>query len=141
MAEGTSKRKLAAILSADVAGYGRMMQDDEAATVATLQEYRTAIGRVIESRMSAREHPPTRPHHHDKKRQPAGAAAIAPADAGVTPRQVHAAEDHAEERAEEYGDQDPVRPRRPGRLREDARRCLGRTGADVLTYALPDWWR
>ena len=48
MAEGTSKRKLAAILSADVAGYGRLMQDDEAATVTTVQEYRTAIGRVID---------------------------------------------------------------------------------------------
>ncbi len=42
------KRKLAAILSADVVGYGRLMQDDEVATVAILQEYRAAIGRVIE---------------------------------------------------------------------------------------------
>jgi len=48
VAEQGPKRKLAAILSADVAGYGRLMQDDEAATVATLQEYRTAIGRVID---------------------------------------------------------------------------------------------
>jgi class 3 adenylate cyclase len=29
-------RKLAAILSADVAGYSRLMQDDEAATVGTV---------------------------------------------------------------------------------------------------------
>ena len=29
-------RKLAAILSADVAGYSRLMQDDEAATVKTV---------------------------------------------------------------------------------------------------------
>jgi len=42
------KRKLAAILSADVVGYSRLMRDDEAATVATLQDYRAAIGRVIE---------------------------------------------------------------------------------------------
>ena len=48
MAQGTSKRKLAAILSADVVGYSRLMQDDDAATVATLQEYRAAIARVID---------------------------------------------------------------------------------------------
>jgi adenylate cyclase len=48
VAEGTSKRKLAAILSADVVGYGRLMADDEAATVATLKEYRAAVGRVID---------------------------------------------------------------------------------------------
>jgi adenylate cyclase len=30
-------RKLTAILSADVAGYSRLMQDDEAATVKTLE--------------------------------------------------------------------------------------------------------
>ncbi len=44
------KRKLAAILSADVVGYSRLMRDDEAATVATLQEYRAAVGRVIDQR-------------------------------------------------------------------------------------------
>jgi len=43
-----AKRKLAAILSADVVGYSRLMHDDEAATVTTLQEYRAAIGRVID---------------------------------------------------------------------------------------------
>ncbi len=42
-----AKRKLAAILSADVVGYSRLMGDDEAATVETLKEYRAAIGRVI----------------------------------------------------------------------------------------------
>ena len=41
-------RKLAAIMSADVVGYSRLMADDEAATVATLREFREAIGRVIE---------------------------------------------------------------------------------------------
>ncbi len=35
-----AKRKLAAILSADVAGYSRLMGDDEAATVETLTKYR-----------------------------------------------------------------------------------------------------
>ncbi len=42
------KRKLSAILSADVVAYSRLMRDDEAATVATLQEYRAAVGRVID---------------------------------------------------------------------------------------------
>jgi TolB-like protein/class 3 adenylate cyclase/rhodanese-related sulfurtransferase len=42
------RRKLAAILSADVVGYSKLMADNESATVSTLNEYRTAIGRVIE---------------------------------------------------------------------------------------------
>ena len=49
--------KLAAILSADVAGYSRLMQDDEAATVATLEAYKQIFsdlikqhcGRVVDS--------------------------------------------------------------------------------------------
>ncbi len=43
-----AKRKLAAILSADVVGYSRLMSDDDAATVTTLKEYRAAVGRVID---------------------------------------------------------------------------------------------
>ena len=50
-------RKLTAILSADVAGYSRLMGDDEAATVSTLKSYRHLItekvqefkGRVVDS--------------------------------------------------------------------------------------------
>jgi adenylate cyclase len=50
-------RKLSAILSADVAGYSRLMQDDEAATVKTLEAYKKIIsdrvkqhrGRVVDS--------------------------------------------------------------------------------------------
>ncbi len=50
-------RKLAAILGADVAGYSRLMQDDEAATVRTLEAYKRVIsdlvkqhrGRVVDS--------------------------------------------------------------------------------------------
>ena len=50
-------RKLTAILSADVAGYSRLMQDDEAATVATLEIYKQVFsdlikqhrGRVVDS--------------------------------------------------------------------------------------------
>ncbi len=51
------KRKLTAILSADVEGYSRLMDDDEDATVRTLTSYRSAItafvqqfsGRVVDS--------------------------------------------------------------------------------------------
>ncbi len=51
------KRKLVAILSADVEGYSRLMDDDEGATVRTLTSYRSAItdlvqqfsGRVVDS--------------------------------------------------------------------------------------------
>ena len=50
-------RKLTAILSADVAGYSRLMQDDEAGTVTTLESYKQAFfdlikqhrGRVVDS--------------------------------------------------------------------------------------------
>ena len=57
MAEEGFKRKLTAILSADVEGYSRLMDDDEEATVRTLTAYRTAIsdltqqfrGRIIDT--------------------------------------------------------------------------------------------
>jgi len=48
MAEPTVNRKLAAILSADVVGYSKLMAGDDAATVNTLKQYRAAVGRVIE---------------------------------------------------------------------------------------------
>jgi adenylate cyclase len=41
-------RKLTAILSADVAGYSRLMQDDEAATVKTLESYKQIISDLVE---------------------------------------------------------------------------------------------
>jgi len=41
------KRKLSAILSADVKGYSRLMQEDELATVRTLEVYREMMGEVI----------------------------------------------------------------------------------------------
>ncbi len=50
MVEPNVNRKLAAILSADVVGYSRLMHDDEPATVALLKDYRAAVGRVIERR-------------------------------------------------------------------------------------------
>jgi len=57
MAEEGFKRKLAAILSADVEGYSRLMDDDEEATVRTITSYRNVItdltqqfrGRVVDS--------------------------------------------------------------------------------------------
>jgi adenylate cyclase len=41
-------RKLAAIMSADVVGYSKLMADDEATTVKILQDYRAAIAGVVE---------------------------------------------------------------------------------------------
>ena len=57
MTEEGFKRKLTAILSADVAGYSRLMAEDESATVKTLETYREVMstliiqhrGRVIDS--------------------------------------------------------------------------------------------
>ena len=42
-----TERKLAAILSADVVGYSRLMAEDEAATVRTLTAYREQIGALV----------------------------------------------------------------------------------------------
>src|SRR5437868_3069925 len=43
MAEERIQRRLAAILAADVVGYSRLMEEDEAGTLATLRERRNAI--------------------------------------------------------------------------------------------------
>lgn len=43
------KQRLAAILAADVAGYTRLMADDEPATIATITEYRTVFRNNIEA--------------------------------------------------------------------------------------------
>jgi len=48
MAEEGFKRKLAAIFSADVAGYSRLMDDDEEATVRTLNAYRNLMTKLIQ---------------------------------------------------------------------------------------------
>jgi TolB-like protein/class 3 adenylate cyclase len=42
-----TERRLAAILSADVVGYSRLMAEDEAATVRTLSDYREEIGLLV----------------------------------------------------------------------------------------------
>ena len=46
-ADQEPRRKLAAILSADVAGYSRLMGEDEAATLATLTAYREVFAQRI----------------------------------------------------------------------------------------------
>src|SRR5215468_11780516 len=43
MAEERAQRRLAAILAADVVGYGRLMEEDEAGTLAALKERRRTI--------------------------------------------------------------------------------------------------
>ena len=48
MAEEGFKRKLTAILSADVAGYSRLMGQDEEATIRTLTTYRSAISDLVQ---------------------------------------------------------------------------------------------
>ena len=47
MAEKRPKRKLTAILSADVKGYSRLMREDEVSTVETLKQYRQIISNLV----------------------------------------------------------------------------------------------
>ena len=42
-----AERKLAAILSADVVAYSRLMAEDEAATISTLRAYREEIAMLV----------------------------------------------------------------------------------------------
>ena len=49
MSEETLKRKLAAILSADVVGYSRLMAEDELATIRTLSAYRDKISAFVQA--------------------------------------------------------------------------------------------
>jgi adenylate cyclase len=48
MADEGFKRKLTAILSADVVGYSRLMEDNEEATIQTLNTYRNSISTLIQ---------------------------------------------------------------------------------------------
>jgi hypothetical protein len=48
MADEGFKRKLTAILSADVVGYSRLMDDNEEATIRTLTDSREAMGNLIQ---------------------------------------------------------------------------------------------
>ncbi len=47
---GEAKRKLAAILSADVVGYSRLMSDDDRATLEGLKVLRASMTRYIAAR-------------------------------------------------------------------------------------------
>jgi adenylate cyclase len=47
MTEDRIKRKLSAILSADVVGYSRLMRDDEVAAVRPLKKYKEMIFGLI----------------------------------------------------------------------------------------------
>jgi len=48
MAEKRVKRKLTAILSADVKGYSRLMGEDEISTMQTLKKYREVMARLVQ---------------------------------------------------------------------------------------------
>ncbi len=48
MNQERTKRKLSGILSADVAGYSRLMEEDEEFTIRCLEEYKKVIGELIE---------------------------------------------------------------------------------------------
>ena len=48
MSEERDKRKLSAVLSADVKGYSRLMGEDESGTVRTLKEYREIMSKLIQ---------------------------------------------------------------------------------------------
>ena len=48
MTEGELKRRLAAILSADVVGYSRLMAEDEVVTVRTLSAWWDKISRIVD---------------------------------------------------------------------------------------------
>jgi class 3 adenylate cyclase len=47
MAQDKFKRKLTTVFSADVAGYSRLMGDDESATVKTLEQYKGIMSGLI----------------------------------------------------------------------------------------------
>lgn len=64
MAEDGVERRLAAILSADVEGYSRLMDADEVATVRTLGAHRSAATGLIE-------------HHHGRVVSAPGDAVLA----------------------------------------------------------------
>ncbi|MCP4876469.1 MAG: guanylate cyclase, partial [Gammaproteobacteria bacterium] len=48
MAEKDFKRKLTAILGADVEGYSRLMGEDEVGTIRTLSAYRRVISKLVQ---------------------------------------------------------------------------------------------
>ena len=73
MTDDTYKRKLTTIFSTDAVGYSRLMGDDEAATVSTIELYRKIIsdlitqsrGRVIDSPGDNLHQPPVDTARHE----------------------------------------------------------------------------
>jgi adenylate cyclase len=58
MSEDRIKHRLAALLSADVVGYSRLMTNDEVATIRTLSAYRDKMTSMVaahEGRLAVRE--------------------------------------------------------------------------------------
>ena len=67
MTEDRAKRKLTAILSADIKGYSRLMGEDELATVRTLEDYRTVMAEVIRPHaFKIKEEPFSAPFRQDR---------------------------------------------------------------------------
>ena len=69
------ERRLAAILSADVAGYSRLMSGDEAGTLAALKAHRAELidptvtgfgGRIVKLNCVPHRHQPGRHHHRGR---------------------------------------------------------------------------
>src|SRR5262245_57053156 len=54
MAEGRTQRRLTAILAADVVGYGRLMEADEAGTLAALKARRKEVLKALVARHQGR---------------------------------------------------------------------------------------
>ncbi len=48
MAEERVKRKLTAILTSDIKGYSRLMDEDEISTMQTLKKYRQVMARLVQ---------------------------------------------------------------------------------------------
>ena len=59
MSSGESHRKLTVIFSADVKGYSRLMEDDEAATVETLKAYRQVLSDSVRAQSPSSSLPST----------------------------------------------------------------------------------
>ena len=68
MATEGFKRKLTAILSADAVGYSRLMGEDEAATLRTLETYKRVIGDLIQQHRGRMVH--CRPGAHGEASTP-----------------------------------------------------------------------
>ena len=62
MNEKGVKRQLSGILSEDVKGYSRLMEEDEVTTIRTLEEYRTILSGIVEKHHGRVVDSPGDPH-------------------------------------------------------------------------------